>query len=108
MSIGATYDAVHRQLQLTVDQNGDAIEITRDAAGTIFVNGGATPVQGGPATVANTDVIEFFGDVGNDTFSLDESNGTLPPTTMFGGAGNDTLTGGSGQAIIDGGAGATT
>ena len=35
----------------------DTITVSRDAAGTILVNGGAVPVLGGNATVANTRTI---------------------------------------------------
>ena len=39
----------------------------------------------------------MFGQDGNDTIALDETNGALPAAELFGGAGNDTLTGGSGN-----------
>lgn len=79
---------------------GDAIDnpitASRDAAGNILVNGGAVAISGGPSTVANTSLIEGFGQDGNDTIALDETNGALPAASLFGGIGNDTLTGGSG------------
>ena len=78
---------------------------SRDAAGTILINNGAVPVQGGAATVANTSLIEVFGQAGNDTITLDESNGALPAANLFGGAGNDTITGGSGADQLFGEAG---
>jgi len=84
------------QLEVFDDAHSDTITLSRDAAGTIFVNGGAAPVQAGPATVANTSAIEVFGQGGNDTIALDELSGALPAAHLFGGAGNDTLTGGSG------------
>src|SRR5262245_18386076 len=44
---------------------GDALDnnivISRDAAGTILVNGGAVPILGGIATGANTRLIQGFG-----------------------------------------------
>src|SRR5262245_27071150 len=50
---------------------GDALDntitISRDAAGTILVNGGAVTVTGGTPTVANTALIQVFGQAGNDT-----------------------------------------
>jgi Ca2+-binding RTX toxin-like protein len=58
------------------------------------VNNGAVPIVGGTATVANTSLIQAFGQDGNDTISLDESFGALPNANLFGGPGNDTLTGG--------------
>src|SRR3954468_15660276 len=81
--------------------NGDAlnntITMSRNAAGTILVNGGAVTVLGGVATVANTTTIQVFGLDGNDTITLSEVNGALPKANLFGGAGNDVLTGGSGN-----------
>src|SRR3954449_9817598 len=88
---------------------GDALDnnitVSRDAAGKILVNGGAVNVQGGTATVANTTLIQVFGQGGNDQISLNESNGALPTANLFGGAGNDTLTGGSGADQVFGQAG---
>jgi len=92
---------------LTVFGNSasSALTISRDAAGTLNVNGGAIPISGGPATVANTQLIQVFGLGGDDTLTLSESNGALPRANLFGGAGNDTLTGGDGNDRLDGGTG---
>ncbi len=80
--------------------DGDALDnniaISRNAAGTILINGGAVPVLGGTPTVANTGLIQVFGLGGNDIITLNETNGALPRAHIFGGAGNDTITGGSG------------
>src|SRR5262249_48788005 len=86
----------------TGDNGNNSIITSRDAAGRILVNGGAVPIAGGAATVANTSQIMAFGQGGNDTISLNESNGALPAATLFGGAGNDTLTGGSGNDLLFG------
>jgi Ca2+-binding RTX toxin-like protein len=83
----------------------DSITVSRDAAGNVLVNGGAVPIQGPRATVANTSLIELFGLAGNDTLTLDEANGALPHALLFGGAGNDTLIGGSGDDRLFGEAG---
>src|SRR3569832_1085471 len=82
------------------DSLDNSILASRDAAGTILVNGGAVPVQGGQSTVANTQLIQIFGQSGNDTISLDGANGALPGAELFGGDGNDTLTGGSGNDLL--------
>ena len=66
------------------------------------------PVIGGQPTVANTTLIQVFGQAGNDTITLDESNGALPAAQLFGGDGNDTLTGGSGNDLLFGQAGNDT
>jgi Ca2+-binding RTX toxin-like protein len=78
------------------DNAANTITISRNAAGTILVNGGAIGVSGGTPTVANTSLIQAFGLGGNDVISLSEVNGALPRASLFGGAGNDVLTGGSG------------
>jgi Ca2+-binding RTX toxin-like protein len=77
------------------DAANNTITISRDAAGKILVNGGAVAVSGGTPTVANTSLIQVFGQAGNDTIGLNEANGALPRANLAGGAHNDTLTGGS-------------
>jgi Ca2+-binding RTX toxin-like protein len=79
------------------DNQANTIEVSRDAAGTILVNGGAVAVRGGAPTLANTTLLQVFGEGGNDTITLNEANGALPKANLFGGAGNDILTGGSGN-----------
>src|SRR5262245_21170996 len=79
------------------DSLNNTIVVSRDAAGQIFVNGGAVAILGGTSTVANTALIQVFGQAGNDQIALDEANGALPRANLFGGAGNDILTGGSGN-----------
>ena len=79
------------------DANENTIEASRDAAGTILVNGGAVAVVGGTPTVANTALIQVFGQGEDDTISLNQANGALPAANLFGGAGDDTVTGGAGN-----------
>jgi Ca2+-binding RTX toxin-like protein len=90
------------------DAGDNTITISRDAAGTIFVNAGAVAITGGTPTIANTAVVQVFGQDGNDQIALDEANGALPAANLFGGAGNDTLTGGSGADQLFGQAGNDT
>jgi Ca2+-binding RTX toxin-like protein len=90
------------------DSLNNTITVSRNAAGNILVNGGAIPVAGGTATVANTTLIQVFGQDGNDQISLDEANGALPAAHLFGGAGNDVLVGGSGADQLFGQAGNDT
>lgn len=78
------------------DALNNQIVVSRNAAGQLLLNGGAVAITGGPATVANTTLIQVFGQGGNDIITLDESNGALPRANLFGGAGDDVLTGGSG------------
>src|SRR6266436_1784481 len=105
MAIKATFFRTAGLLSELGDGVDNTIVTSRDAAGQLFVNGGAVPINGGQATVANTSTIQVFGQGGNDTISLDESNGALPAAQLFGGAGNDTLTGGSGGDLLFGQAG---
>jgi Ca2+-binding RTX toxin-like protein len=83
----------------------NAITLSRDAAGTLLVNGGAVRVTGGTPTIANTNLIQVYGQPGNDTISLDEANGALPKANLFGSSGDDTIIGGSGADQIFGQAG---
>jgi Ca2+-binding RTX toxin-like protein len=78
------------------DSNDNSIQISRDAAGKLLINGGAVNATGGTPTVANTSRIQVTSLGGNDVIALNEANGALPVAHLFGGAGNDTLTGGSG------------
>lgn len=78
------------------DQFDNSIDVSRDAAGKILVNGGAVVIKGGLSTVANTSQISIFGQGGNDTITINEANGAMPKANIFAGAGNDTVTGGSG------------
>jgi Ca2+-binding RTX toxin-like protein len=106
MSITGTFGT--GTLDVTGDVIDNEIEVSRNAAGTLRVNGGAVAVAGGTPTVANTVTIEVFGLAGNDVITLDESNGALPRAHLFGGTGNDTLTGGSGADQLFGEAGNDT
>jgi Ca2+-binding RTX toxin-like protein len=108
MTITASYNPLAFDLTVTGDTAGNSIVISRNAGGTLLVNGGAVPVSGGPATVANTDLIAVSGDLGNDTITLDETNGALPSAELVGGGGNDALTGGSSSDSLFGEAGNDT
>jgi len=86
----------------------NSVELSRNAAGTILVNGGAVAVPGGTPTVANTALMQVFGLGGDDTISLNEANGALPRANLFGGAGNDTMSGGAGNDMLFGQSGNDT
>jgi Ca2+-binding RTX toxin-like protein len=87
------------QLIVSGDALDNTISISRDAAGTIFVNddNGPVPITGRAPTVANTFLIFASGGAGNDTIALDETNGVLPRARLNGNDGNDVLIGGSGN-----------
>ena len=84
------------------DAQDNTITVSRNAAGNLLVNGGAVQILGGTPSVANTALIQVFGQSGHDTITLDEANGALPRANLFGGTGNDTLTGGSGTDLLFG------
>src|SRR6266550_3479139 len=92
-------------LTVTGKNKDDEIVVSRDAAGNLLVNDGAVKIKGSTPTVANTTGIAIFGDHGDDTITLDETNGALPSATIDGEAGNDTITGGSGADELHGGSG---
>ena len=107
MAVTASFLSVARMLSVFGDSLDNNIEVSRNA-GNILVNGGAVAVQGGTPTVANTELIQVFGQAGNDVITLNESNGALPAANLFGGAGKDTLTGGSGGDMLFGQSGNDT
>jgi Ca2+-binding RTX toxin-like protein len=102
MAITGTFNSGTGQLVFAADDLDNTLTVGRNAAGNILANNGAVPISGGPPTVANTTSIQASGLGGNDTIALDESNGALPSSTMFGGDGNDMLTGGSGADQLSG------
>src|ERR1041384_5709830 len=108
MAITASFLPGARILSVFGDSLGNNVRASRDAAGRILINGGAVPVLGGTPTVANTDLIQLFGQAGNDTITIDEANGPMPAAQLFGGDGNDILTGGSGNDLLFGQSGNDT
>ena len=107
-AVTATFSAADGMLTVLGDDQDNTVVVSRDAGGTILVNGGAVAIQGGPATVANTRLIFLNGGAGNDTLSLSEASGALPAASISGGDGNDVLIGGSGSDLINGGRGNDT
>jgi Ca2+-binding RTX toxin-like protein len=95
-------------LSVLGDSLDNSIDVSRNAAGQILVNGGAVAIFGGTPSVANTANIQIFGLGGNDQLTMNEANGALPRSTLFGGAGNDSLTGGSGGDMLFGQSGNDT
>ena len=98
----ATYVPAQFRLDVAGTSAAESVTVSRNAGGTLLVNAGAVPVTGGPATIANTDLIEVTGLGGADTIALDEALGALPAAELFGGTGNDSLTGGSAGDLLSG------
>jgi len=105
MATTASFSPTTGVLTALGDAQKNSITASRDAAGKLLVNGGAVAVVGGTPTVANTSLIQMFGQAGDDTLAIDEANGALPAANLFGGNGNDTLIGGSGNDQLFGQAG---
>ena len=101
-AVTATFLPSNGYLAVFGDGLDNNIQVSRDAAGKVLVNGGAVAIPGGTPPVANTPVIQVFGQGGNDNIALVETNGALPRSNLFGGVGNDTLTGGSGADQVFG------
>ncbi len=72
MAVTGTFSPASGILALFADANANNITVSRDAAGTILANGGAILISGGNPTVANTSLIQVFGQGGDDTVTLDE------------------------------------
>jgi Ca2+-binding RTX toxin-like protein len=107
-AVTATFSLTQGVLTVLGDAQDNTISVSRDAAGSILVDGGAVKVLGAKANVTNTTLIQIFGLGGNDNLSENETNGALPRANIFGGAGDDTITGGSGNDLLFGEAGNDT
>src|SRR5688572_17224163 len=83
MAISGYYS--HGIVSLIADADASNLTVSRNAAGTILVNGGAVGISGGVPTVANTSLIQVFGLGGDEFVTLDESIGELPRANVFGG-----------------------
>ncbi len=105
LAVTATFFPTSGVLSVFGDGLANTIEVSRNAAGTILVNGGAVAIGGGTPTVANTALVQVFGMAGDDTISLNEASGALPRANLYGGLGNDTIRGGSGGDLVFGQAG---
>jgi Domain of unknown function (DUF4214)/RTX calcium-binding nonapeptide repeat (4 copies) len=105
-AVTATFNGATGVLTVIGDELDNSLAVSRDAAGTLVVNGdaGIVPIQGGPATAANTRLIQIFGMGGNDNLTWSRS-ANLPPALVDGGAGDDTITSGTGDDTLVGGAG---
>ena len=64
MAVTASFLPATGVLTVFGDSLNNTITLSRNAAGTILVNGGAVQIKGGTATVANTKLIQGFGQAG--------------------------------------------
>src|SRR5688572_6378460 len=107
-SVTGTYVPASSLLTVSGTNAANTIEISRNAAGELLVNNGASPIVGGTPTVANTALISVYGQGGDDVITLNQANGALPAANLFGGAGHDTITAGAGNDQLFGQAGNDT
>ena len=75
MSTTSVFSPVTGQLTIFGDSANNGVVISRDKSGRILINNGQVKTIGGDPTVANTNEIDIFGQGGNDTITVDESNG---------------------------------
>src|SRR6185295_14437214 len=73
--ITATFTPSTASLSVTGDARDNGITLSRDGAGKILVNDGTVPIKGGTSTVANTTLIQVYGQDGADVITLNEANG---------------------------------
>src|SRR5215469_7766538 len=79
MATAATFSAATGQLSVFGDEHKNTITVNRNVAGNLLVNDGTIDINGGIPTVANTNLINVFGQAGDDIITLDEAHGALPP-----------------------------
>src|SRR5256714_1392037 len=132
MAITASFSPTSRILTVLDDATDGTITMSRNAAGNIFVNGGAVAIVGGSPTIAHTSLIQVFGPGGNGaevvTITANGSRvrfdrvtpapffldiGTTENLVVNANGGDDVITAGNGLAsliklTIDGGAGNDT
>src|SRR5215831_2208040 len=65
-AVTATFLPSSGVLSVLGDNQDNTIQISRNAAGALLVNGGAVAITGGTPTVANTALVQAFGQAGND------------------------------------------
>jgi len=101
----AVFDSVAQVLTVTGSGGDDVCVVSRDLAGNLRVDGGALPISGGVATVANTVRVVLSGLGGDDVLQMDDAAGALPPAELDGGLGADVLIGGAAAETFLGGDG---
>jgi Ca2+-binding RTX toxin-like protein len=105
---GAHFNKGHGVLTVFGDPRGGTTTVSRDRGGNIEVNGRTVRIHGARATVSNVRTIVVVGSPASDRLAIDEGNGPLPKSSLYGGAGDDELIGGSGNDTLFGGSGNDT
>ena len=94
MAISSHFNPGNGERTTTGDNLENTIMANRDAAGSILINTGALPIQGGAATVTNAGLIQAFVQDGKDTIPLDETSSHCRPPRCSAGPGNNAVIGG--------------
>jgi Ca2+-binding RTX toxin-like protein len=105
MAITAFFSDQFNTLAVLGDGGNNNITVGRNTAGDLLINDGAVRILGGRASVNSASRVVVLGFGGDDTIKIDNTNGTMPTASLFGGDGNDTLLGGSGIDYLFGDAG---
>jgi len=79
MAIKASFSPSARLLSEFGDNADDTITTSRNPAGQILVNGGAVSIDGGQPTVANTTVIQVFGQAATTRLRSTNPTARCPP-----------------------------
>src|SRR3954470_8231231 len=82
-------------LTINADAGNNVLVIGQTRAHTVTLNGTELLVPGATVPVNSVQLVRMNGGAGDDTLKLDETNGTMPPGELDGGAGRDNLIGGS-------------
>src|SRR5262249_27832144 len=93
-------------LTITGDDTANAITVSRDLSGALFVNGRTVAITDGPATGANTTSIAMSGLGDDDVLRIDDTNGPMPAGSVLAGPGGDFFIGGAESDTVTGGQGA--
>ncbi len=105
MAVTAFFSDQFNTLAVLGDGGNNTITVGRNLGGDLLINGGAVPIFGGRASVSSASRVVVLGFGGDDTITIDNTNGVMPTASLFGGAGNDTLLGGSAIDFLFGDAG---
>lgn len=105
LAVTATFNSATGVLTVLGDAGDNLIVVGRTVAGDLEVSGegASVPISGGTPTISDRIVVR--GGVGDDSISIDESNGPMPGSVLSGNDGDDLLVGGSGPDVLTGLAG---
>src|SRR5262249_52701440 len=95
-------------LYVTGNNAANTFVISRTPGGVVLVNNNRVPTPTGWLRMGQLSKIVANGKGGDDTITLDETNGPLRKAVLRGGDGNDTLKGGAAVDQLLGGAGNDT